>query len=85
MYIYPEFNEKSKNPKLIPKLDMTLLEKSKNPKLIPKLDITLLNKSKFHIYFTILGHNPIPGPSIQMILQCLIRPSWWTILDLGYV
>jgi len=40
--IYPKINEKSKNPKLIPKLDMTLFKKSKNPKLIPKLDITLL-------------------------------------------
>ena len=27
---YPEFHEKSKNPKLIPKLDMTLLKKKTN-------------------------------------------------------
>ena len=38
--------KRSKNPKLIPKLDMTLLGKNTNPKLIPKLDITLFNISK---------------------------------------
>ena len=57
---YPKFHEKSKNPKLIPKLDMTLFKKSKNPKLIPKLDITLL----------ILGPNQlIPIPSISRIWE----------------
>ena len=40
--IYPNFLEKSQNPKLIPKLDMTLFKKTKNPKFIPKLDTTLL-------------------------------------------
>ena len=44
--IYPEFNEKSQNQKLIPNLDRNLLKKSKNPKLIPKLDMTLLNISQ---------------------------------------
>ena len=31
----------------------------------------------FYIYFTFLGQNPIPGPSIQMIFQALWhRPAW---------
>ena len=45
MCIY-SFEKKSKNPKLIPKLDMIFFEKSKNPKLIPKLDIILLEKKQ---------------------------------------
>ena len=43
------FNEKHKNPKSIPKLDMILLKKSKTPQLIPNLVITVL----------ILGPNPL--------------------------
>ena len=56
---------KPKNPKLIPKLDTTLLENTKNPKIITKLDITLLNKSKIHIYSTIWAEIQFQGPQYK--------------------
>ena len=43
VYIY---RKKSKNPKLIPWLDMKIVKKSKNAKLIPWLDMKILKKSK---------------------------------------
>ena len=52
--------EKSRNAKLIPRLDMKLVKKSKNAKLIPWLDMKLVKKSK----------NPklIPWPDMTLLI-----------------